>query len=512
MATFSRALNIESFPEPKVETRFCGKCQFSRHCTVLQKLATTKSMAISEEMEKFTNNSTFHLTENELEYSKQWLEWTFMEWKADRKRKNMDGIFMETPKQRESNGTCLSNVILEKFEKKEDGIIWFTFVKQSKEKLPSNVLEMSELVVISTDEIVAVQTGVVIDRQDGYITVKSDKEFSKRLSSSPSLIFHLDQYASNASFPMHLNSIITLLEDSPEAKRLREFIIDLKEPKFGSIQKAQIEKIKPIVKKISVTQAKAVIKALAAKDYLLIQGFPGSGKTSTIVALVQCLVALEKTVLLTAYTNSAVDNMLLRLKEVLPSEMMLRIGGNYSTSRLEEIKPLLLETKLAAFKDRKTMIEQAKNMLMKTPIVATTCLTAGNHNFFTMRTSFDYCIIDEAALALQSSIIKPLLLGNIYVLVGDCRQLEPLVVCKEAKEQGMNISLMEKWEPIAEKGNGIVKLNQQYRMNSKICELSSEMFYDGLLQCATEDVGNQTIEKYDEEMNDGKEELLPRGL
>uniref|UniRef100_A0AC34GAT2 DNA replication ATP-dependent helicase/nuclease DNA2 n=1 Tax=Panagrolaimus sp. ES5 TaxID=591445 RepID=A0AC34GAT2_9BILA len=100
MATFSRALNIESFPEPKLETRFCGKCQFSRHCTVLQKLAPTKSMLISEEMEKFTDNSTLHLTEKELEYSKQWLEWTFMEWKADRKRKNMEGIFMEKPKQR----------------------------------------------------------------------------------------------------------------------------------------------------------------------------------------------------------------------------------------------------------------------------------------------------------------------------------------------------------------------------------------------------------------------------
>uniref|UniRef100_A0AC35FII6 DNA replication ATP-dependent helicase/nuclease n=1 Tax=Panagrolaimus sp. PS1159 TaxID=55785 RepID=A0AC35FII6_9BILA len=512
MATFSRALNIESFPEPKLETRFCGKCQFSRHCTILQKVATTKSVKISEEMEKFSTNLTYHLSEKELAYGKQWIQWTFMEWKADRKRKNMEGIFMEKPQQRESHGTCLSNLVLERSERKEDGNIWMTFGRQNKEKLPSNVLEISELAVISTDEIVAIQTGVVVDRQETFITIKTDKEFSKRLTTIPSLFFHLDQYTSNASFPMQQNSIINLLEDSPEAKRLREFIIDLKEPIFGSLKKAEIEKIKPIVKKLSVTQAKAVIKALAAKDYLLIQGFPGSGKTSTIVGLVHCLVALGKTVLLTAYTNSAVDNMLLRLKEILPSEIILRIGGNYSTSRLEEIKPLLLETKLAEFKDKKTMLNQAKNMLLKTPIVATTCLTAGNHNFFTWRTKFDYCIVDEAALALQSSVIKPLLLGNVYVLVGDCRQLEPLVVCKEAKEQGMNISLMEKWEIIAEKVNGIVKLNQQYRMNSKICELSSEMFYDNLLQCATKDVANQTIEKFDEEMNEGKEEKVPRDL
>uniref|UniRef100_A0AC34FCE0 DNA replication ATP-dependent helicase/nuclease n=1 Tax=Panagrolaimus sp. ES5 TaxID=591445 RepID=A0AC34FCE0_9BILA len=49
---------------------------------------------------------------------------------------------------------------------------------------------------------------------------------------------------------------------------------------------------------------------------------------------------------------------------------------------------------------------------------------------------------------------------------------------------------------------------------SKICELSSEMFYDGLLECATEEVANRTIERFDEEMdnNGGKEEILPRDL
>ena len=115
---------------------------------------------------------------------------------------------------------------------------------------------------------------------------------------------------------MHLNSIISFLGQSDEAKRLREFVIDLKEPTYGKLQKYHIEKIRHIVKELSMPQAKAVLKALASNDYVLIQGFPGSGKTSTIVALVQCLVAIGKSVLLTAYTNSAVDNMLLRLKKV----------------------------------------------------------------------------------------------------------------------------------------------------------------------------------------------------
>ena len=46
---------------------------------------------------------------------------------------------------------------------------------------------------------------------------------------------------------------------------------------------------------------------------MLVLGMPGSGKTSTVVSAVQALVAAGRSVLLTAYTNSAVDNLALKL-------------------------------------------------------------------------------------------------------------------------------------------------------------------------------------------------------
>jgi hypothetical protein len=42
---------------------------------------------------------------------------------------------------------------------------------------------------------------------------------------------------------------------------------------------------------------------------------PGTGKTSTIAFTVRTLVAMGKSVLLTAYTHSAVDNILFKLQE-----------------------------------------------------------------------------------------------------------------------------------------------------------------------------------------------------
>ena len=49
-----------------------------------------------------------------------------------------------------------------------------------------------------------------------------------------------------------------------------------------------------------------------AKDYLLIKGYPGTGKTTTIASLIAILVKLDKKVLFTSFTNSAVDNLLLK--------------------------------------------------------------------------------------------------------------------------------------------------------------------------------------------------------
>lgn len=60
---------------------------------------------------------------------------------------------------------------------------------------------------------------------------------------------------------------------------------------------------------------------------------PGTGKTSTIVQAIKGLVAQGKSVLLTSYTNSAVDNVLLKLLQ--ESVHFLRLG------RTESVHPLL---------------------------------------------------------------------------------------------------------------------------------------------------------------------------
>ena len=67
------------------------------------------------------------------------------------------------------------------------------------------------------------------------------------------------------------------------------------------------------------------MKALMAHDYLLIKGYPGTGKTTTIAALIAILVNIDKKVLFTSFTNSAVDNLLLKIVKDVNNFFLFKI-------------------------------------------------------------------------------------------------------------------------------------------------------------------------------------------
>jgi DNA replication ATP-dependent helicase/nuclease Dna2 len=64
---------------------------------------------------------------------------------------------------------------------------------------------------------------------------------------------------------------------------------------------------------------------IVAEDYALVLGMPGTGKTTTIAHIIRALVENGKSVLLTSYTHTAVDNILLKLKN--DGIKMLRLGA-----------------------------------------------------------------------------------------------------------------------------------------------------------------------------------------
>ena len=58
-----------------------------------------------------------------------------------------------------------------------------------------------------------------------------------------------------------------------------------------------------------------MLKSVMANNYHMVLGTPGSGKTTAIVVLIRILAQMKQRVLVVSFTNSAIDNVLGRLKK-----------------------------------------------------------------------------------------------------------------------------------------------------------------------------------------------------
>ncbi|OWK07881.1 DNA2 [Cervus elaphus hippelaphus] len=219
------------------------------------------------------------------------------------------------------------------------------------------------------------------------------------------------------------------------SQKLRDLIIDLREPQFISYLSSVLphdakDTVACILKGLNKPQRQAMKKVLLSKDYTLIVGMPGTGKTTTICTLVRILYACGFSVLLTSYTHSAVDNILLKLAKFKIG--FLRLG------QIQKVHPDIqkfTEEEICRSKSIKSLalLEELYNSQL---IVATTCMGI-NHPIFSRKT-FDFCIVDEASQISQPICLGPLFFSRKFVLVGDHQQLPPLVLNREARFQHQN--------------------------------------------------------------------------
>ncbi|KAJ1653612.1 DNA replication endonuclease-helicase Dna2 [Dispira simplex] len=292
-------------------------------------------------------------------------------------------------------------------------------------------------------------------------------------------------------------NLIALLGETGDARR-RRLVVNLEAPRFdchvpgeastassaltapGSPVLQLPELLQDQFAMLNIDQRQAVDKVLHAQDYALILGMPGTGKTSTIAFIVQALVASGKTVLLTSYTHTAVDNILLKLHTT--NVPILRLGNRRKVH--PAIQPFV--PNLADF----TTVDQVEQLYTAQGVVATTCLGI-SHPLFQRRT-FDYCIVDEASQITLPVCLGPLRFADTFILVGDHYQLPPLVRTTEARLQGLAVSLFKQLSEAHPEA--VVKLEHQYRMNSDIMCLSNHLVYDYRLRCGTMQVADWVLE------------------
>lgn len=243
-------------------------------------------------------------------------------------------------------------------------------------------------------------------------------------------------------------------------------------------------------KSYNTTYDDILLRAKQAKDYFLLIGPPGTGKTSMAL---QYLVRehADKQLLLLSYTNRAVDEICGMLSE--HDMPYIRMGNAYSCA--PQYQNHLLTNVIA----EKPTLEHIKQTLSEARIIVSTTASLAARPFIYQIKHFDLAIIDEASQILEPNIVGILSAHNPvgqcidkFILIGDHKQL-PAVVQQDAEEAAVDNPLLQiihldscansLFERLlrTEYANGrthfIGTLRKQGRMHPDIAAFPNEKFY-----------------------------------
>jgi superfamily I DNA and/or RNA helicase len=176
-----------------------------------------------------------------------------------------------------------------------------------------------------------------------------------------------------------------------------------------------------------------VEKALNSPDFSILEGPPGSGKTTVILELICQLIKSGKRILLCGSTHVAVDNVLEKLDAPQPNTknlieqlniLPIRIGDNHKIG--EKINKFQLANCVANSGIGENLLLDAANLVCGTTIGIL------QHPQFKQRDrtapilpTFDYLIIDESSKTTFQEFLVPALYAQKWILVGDVMQLAP---------------------------------------------------------------------------------------
>jgi ATP-dependent RNA/DNA helicase IGHMBP2 len=269
---------------------------------------------------------------------------------------------------------------------------------------------------------------------------------------------------------------------------------------------------------LNSSQQTAVKNILGAQDLAIVHGPPGTGKTTTLVAAINALIAQgEPQILVVAPSNTAVDLLSEKLSET--GLNVLRIGNPVRVT--ERLQKLTLDSRMAEHgqlkevKKLKKMAAEFKNMahkykrsfgkaereqrkalfneahrimrdvakieefvaedvISKAQVITATLVGADHYTIKDL--TFKTVIMDEAGQALEPAAWIPILKAQRVILAGDHLQLPPTV---KLQQSGLATTLLEKC--VALHPEAVTLLEEQYRMNTQIMGFSSLKFYNNKL-------------------------------
>ncbi|PKL86653.1 MAG: hypothetical protein CVV22_00755 [Ignavibacteriae bacterium HGW-Ignavibacteriae-1] len=278
----------------------------------------------------------------------------------------------------------------------------------------------------------------------------------------------------------NLNSIFKLLSSD---KKVTDFILGLREPEFDD---KQVDKISYLNSK----QNEVYTKCINAKNYFIIQGPPGTGKTSYMLrALVDYFANVEqKTVLVLAYTNRAVDEIESVISSIEPDIKFLRLGSKASKKKSNRL--------VGDLADKISLKELYKEVVDSNVYISTVASALSNDSIFGLK-SFDIIITDEASQIPEFQLAGLLTRAKKFILIGDEKQLPAIIsqspqyyhieneLLADICMTNLSISLFDRLLRVCKMNEWVKAFDTlifQARMHEDIQNFPNMLFYNNALQ------------------------------
>ncbi len=260
-------------------------------------------------------------------------------------------------------------------------------------------------------------------------------------------------------------------------------------------------------KELTREQGKIFRKIIASRDYFLLWGPPGTGKTSMMLKHLAGYYfnQTEENILILAYTNRAVDEICSAIESLGENveNSYIRIGSKYGTN--PKFRSKLLDQKIAKAKKRSELLEIVKGHRI---FVATLSSFGSKLELLQMK-KFKRVIIDEASQVLEPMLTGLLTYFEHFTLIGDHKQL-PAVVTQSPEVSATNDEDLEKiglsdmrnsfFERmfLQSEKNGWTwaydRLSHQGRMHEDIMTFPNENFYKGHLKILPEEIPHRATQ------------------
>jgi superfamily I DNA and/or RNA helicase len=325
----------------------------------------------------------------------------------------------------------------------------------------------------------------------------------------------VDLLGSDATYKRMRRGLSIARDAAGRLAELRDVLLGLAEARVG--KKPSVDFLNPGLNKY---QQDAVKSALAAEDVAIVHGPPGTGKTTVLVEIIRQAVARGQKVLASAPSNVAVDNMLEKLleagvkavrlghpartlEELRHATLIARVDEDpeavaiqerdiererislkllrarqYGGMNPEEQKELKRESRRLWKEAREIERDISRRIIQASDVVLA---THGGLGKALGNTVFDMAVLDEASQSTEPLSWVPIVHSRKVILAGDPLQLPPTIYSKEAAQDGLALTMMERLMPeLPEAAKTLLRV--QYRMHEVIMGFSSERFYGGKLE------------------------------